>query len=502
MKGYFDFAIFDEAHKYKGGSTGQGNAMGALIKSSKKQLALTGTIAGGVAQDLFFLFYRLDPGLMKRKGFRWNEVMKFSELYGVVEKEYEMIENSDSSYNQMTRGKQIHTPRVKPGISPLIFTDFLLSNSVFLDISDLSKYLPPLKEFVVSIPLGDQERAVYESYQKVINEIKGLLREKGGKRLLGKLLQFSLSYLDKPFGEEAIMHPLDGSRVCTIDQHTEVWEKDHLMAKEKKLLEILKKELDEGRNCFVFCEYTGKGEKNITQRLKKIIEQNTGVKTCILESSTPEPLKREAWIHEQAEKNGIRVIITNPRCTETGVDFCWDHNGIRYNYPTIVFYQMGYSLFVIWQASRRHYRLNQKDECRTYYLCYAKTIQMMVIMIIAEKLVATSAIQGKFSSEGLAAMAEGVDTEVKLAQALLNQEEYGSEDSLQGMFNTLNQTFTDTSEDRVYEGCEPMKTVVELIGEEQYKKLSLKMNDIVIDQIIDDLLEDLMADLNFEMNPV
>ena len=65
MKGYFDIAVFDEAHLYKGGSTGQGNAMHALIKSSKKQLALTGTLAGGKADHLFYMLYRLDQDVWR-----------------------------------------------------------------------------------------------------------------------------------------------------------------------------------------------------------------------------------------------------------------------------------------------------------------------------------------------------------------------------------------------------------------------------------------------------
>ena len=61
MKGYFDIAIFDECHVCKDGDSAQGNAMHCLIKATKKQLALTGTIAGGKAEDLYYLIYRLAP---------------------------------------------------------------------------------------------------------------------------------------------------------------------------------------------------------------------------------------------------------------------------------------------------------------------------------------------------------------------------------------------------------------------------------------------------------
>ena len=44
LAGYFDLAIFDEVQSYKAGGSAQGYAMHDLIKASRKQLALTGTI--------------------------------------------------------------------------------------------------------------------------------------------------------------------------------------------------------------------------------------------------------------------------------------------------------------------------------------------------------------------------------------------------------------------------------------------------------------------------
>ena len=52
----------------------------------------------------------------------------------------------------------------------------------------------------------------------------------------------------------------------------------------------------------------------------------------------------------------------------TLLDFAFKYNGHHYNYPTLIFYQTGYNLATIWQASRRAFRLNQKSECRNYYL--------------------------------------------------------------------------------------------------------------------------------------
>ena len=60
-------AVFDEVQDYKAGGSAQGYAMHDLIKASKKQMCLTGTIAAGYASDLFYALYRLDPARMKGK---------------------------------------------------------------------------------------------------------------------------------------------------------------------------------------------------------------------------------------------------------------------------------------------------------------------------------------------------------------------------------------------------------------------------------------------------
>lgn len=121
----------------------------------------------------------------------------------------------------------------------------------------------------------------------------------------------------------------------------------------------------------------------------------------------------------------------------TLLDFCFYHEGKFYNYPTIIFYQLTYELAVMWQASRRHYRLNQVTDCRTYYLAYEGTLQAAAVEIMAEKQVAASAIQGKFSAEGLTAMAKGVDPRLKLAQ-MLSENDTSDRKTLTNMFDALN----------------------------------------------------------------
>lgn len=462
LKGYFDMAFFDEAHCYKGGDTGQGHAMHALIRASKKHVALTGTILNGKADSIYYLLWRLNPKRMKEKGYRYSERMVFAERYGKIDRTYEYNDTGSETYKVSCKGKQVASAQIKPGISPLVLTEFLLDCTTFLDLTDMSKYLPALKETVVLSHMGDEElETEYKSVIKTLNKASKT-KQSGGRAILGTMLQFSLAYPDKPYLFGAVKSPKDGSVIVkpkSFNQYSNLEER-FLLSKEKDLIDIINGEIAEGRNCFVYAEYTASAETCVTYRLKAVIEKycNLQGKVEVLESNSPKASEREKWMHKKA-KEGIRVFITNPRCVETGLDFCFKEGGKFYNYPTIIFYQLGWNLFTVWQASRRHYRLNQTKECRTYYMAYAGTIQQQVISLIAEKQSATSAIQGKFSTEGLSAMANGTDVRMQLAQALSRNDTTSGTD-LQGMFDVLSsQEDTDTA----FESYKPMQLFHELL---------------------------------------
>lgn len=466
LKGYFDIAIFDEIQDLKGGFTGQGHAMHALIKASKKQLALTGTIAGGMASHLFYTLFRLEPKRMIERGFKYTDELAFSKAYGKVETTFEYSGSPDGDFLASCKGQQKTQPKVKPGISPLIFMDFLLDRTTFLDLSDMSKYLPKFKEQVISVPAEGEEQEIFGEYRRVTDGLAGLSRSGEGMAILSTMLQFSLSYLDKPYGRLPIKSAISGTVLAEPENFDEYMQTDDygmLLSKEKKLIRLIREEQSEGRNVVIYCEYTGADSMCVTYRLKEIIEKHCNLKgkVEVLESSSPQASKREAWMRKKATQ-GTKVFITNPRCVATGLDFCFTVDGVAYNYPTLIFYQLGYSLFTTWQASRRAYRLNQTKECRTYYMAWSGSAQEAVISLIAEKQAATSAIQGKFSTEGLAAMANGVDSRMKLAQAMADMDSITG-NGLQEMFDVLG---ADNGEDTSYSNYKPMLLYKELIGEE------------------------------------
>jgi hypothetical protein len=132
---------------------------------------------------------------------------------------------------------------------------------------------------------------------------------------------------------------------------------DGIYSKERKLVEEVKKELSEGRRCQVFAVYTTKHD--VTARLRRILD-NEGIRTAVLRASV-DTSKREAWYARQI-KDGVQVVICHPKLVETGLDLL--------DFPTIIFYESGYSLHTLRQASRRSWRIGQRRPVRVKFLCY------------------------------------------------------------------------------------------------------------------------------------
>lgn len=476
LKGYFDFCILDEAHKYLGDSA-QGVAAHSLVKASKFTLALTGTISNGTAEAFYNLFWMLEPNRMIEEGFKYCKADKtrFCKEYGCVETIYEVGERKG---NIMSRGKQLGSPKVKPGISPVIFGKFLMDRCLFLDISDLSKYLP---DFIESIKLCPLPEEIEGDYKRVIETLKEDSQTGKGMGVLSTMLQYGLSFPDKPYDRGPIKDPYTKDAILVRPENFEQYSSlENLTPKEKLFIKTIKAEIEEGRNCFVYATYTSSAEANVTWRLKDLVEHycNLHGRVEIIQSTSPTASKREEWFHKRASE-GIKVFITNPMNVETGLDFCFKYKGVEYNFPTLMFYQTGYQLATIWQASRRAYRLNQKQECRNYYFAYEGTLQEAALEIMAKKQTATAAIQGHFSAEGLSAMAKGVDAKAQLAASLSrNDKDATSRESLENMFDALSIRHTD--EDR-YGGFVRNLTFFELMeikeGAEEASLLSVFMEE-------------------------
>lgn len=383
------------------GATAQGNTLGAFVGISKRTLALTGTLLGGYASNLFKILFRMDAKALLAEDLEYNSDARWVGRYGVLEKVYK--QSSDDELNRMSKGgKGKASVKEKPGISPQVFTRFLLPRCAFLELADLSANLPKYTEI---IELVEMDPELEDAYKQLASRLKAELLQQlknGSKKLLGAYLTNLLSYPDRPFGNEPICDSEDGQVLVTPTELSS----DVIYNKEDRLLELVTEEKKKGRKCMIYAQFTG--TRDITPRLKSLLVDQ-GVRVEILRS-TVKPENRESWVAQRV-REGVDCIICNPKLVETGLDLL--------DFPSIIFYQTGYNLFTLRQASRRSWRIGQRHPVKVYFLNYAETLQEIAIRLMGSKLEAALSLEGKFSEEGLRSMGAGLDLSSALAKALV-----------------------------------------------------------------------------------
>lgn len=485
LRGYFDMLIADEAHLYEGDRTEQAMALHCLMKTVKFSMLLTGTLTNGTAGSLFNIHFMVNPRRMKELGYTFDSesARRFSEVYGVLETKFQCSESGNGEYNAQGRGQQIGTPSIKPGISPLIYPHLLLNHTVQLNIADMSNKLPPLNEHVVQVGMTEEQGGGYECN---IEAIKYALKNPPmGAGMVGKMLQLGLSYPDKPYGRSDVYSlKVPDCLIVSPDNLQYYASPDVLLPKEEELVRIVNKEIAEGRQLFVYTEYSGNEETDIDYRLQEIIESHCNLRgqVSVLKSNSVKAIDREEYIKKNSAK--IKVFITNYRNVETGIDFVGEYEGRKFNYQTIVFFQTGMSLSSVWQASRRHYRLNQTDECRTYYLCYRGTFQLDMLEMMSKKMSAASAIQGNFSESALENMAGSEDPAVVLAKKIMNGQTGGLESGgadIEAQLSMTRNLAISACDESLYVGEEPV-TYYDIMGEGAcYQSAMTPMEEIAVD---------------------
>jgi hypothetical protein len=126
--------------------------------------------------------------------------------------------------------------------------------------------------------------------------------------------------------------------------------------------------------------------------------------------------KREAWYARQV-KEGVQVVICHPKLVETGLDLL--------DFPTIIFYESGYSLHTLRQASRRSWRIGQRRPVRVKFLCSEGTMQTSCLRLMGKKLLVALTMEGKFAGEGLQSIDEDDDMLSAMARELVERNGIG-----------------------------------------------------------------------------
>lgn len=304
-KGRIDGLIIDEAHQYNNDS-GQGDAMGELFAVSKKVIGMTATLINGYSSGIFHLLYRTVPHLMQKDGKCHDAPNDFNHEYGVVENTYEETKN-DYASNRRTHKVKTKS-RQLPGVSPLVYSRFLLEHTVFLSLADMGKELPDYEEIPVPI---NMEEAVEAEYKRMEKELVRVMKAEAklAKKILSSYLNLLTVYPDQPYNQPPILHPETGEAIIAP---ADFGSYDVLGAKEDAVLEIVQHKIAAGERVLIFTSWVR------TDSQQKLLDLLTGrgYRTEIM-SNQVRPNAREDWVQKRLNA-GMQVMITNPSLVETG----------------------------------------------------------------------------------------------------------------------------------------------------------------------------------------
>jgi hypothetical protein len=413
LDGFFSYGIADEVHELKG-ETAQGNALGSLASVCERTLILTGTLLGGYADELFNILYRLDARTMREEGFDHGEagVRQFADAYGILEK----VTSVEPVNNACSKAKVTTTVKRRPGASPLLFGKYLMNLAAFVSLEDISAALPTYNEEVIAV---EMDAGLKQAYSDLETSIRDALRDHhGNASVVSTAMNALLLYPDRPYGLGTLYGYCTNEETGERERFiiAEPADLDHTFtyAKEKRLIEEIKSELSLGRKIQVFAVYTQK--RDVTRRLQELL-RNEGIRAEVLTAAVP-PEQRETWYDRQL-RNGMQVCICHPKLVQTGLDLL--------EFPTILFYETGYSTYVLRQASRRSWRIGQKQPVRVGFLTYSNTAQESCLRLMGKKLLVSLAMEGKLQADGLQAMNEDDDLLTAMARELVTRQGVGEQ---------------------------------------------------------------------------
>lgn len=427
--------VADEVHQAKNGmGSARGRAFGRLCQADKV-LAMTGTLYGGMASDIYTLEYTLNPDIRKlypwgSKGLeRWIKDMGATRR--VVETKMKMEKDGKTSDAVTIKG----APKEIPACSPLLLK-LLLNHTIFLGLLDIDD-MPTFEELPEEVAMDD---TLYTAYRQLKGDLDKYLDK---TKALGTSGSFMTTYFttlldwpNYPYKPREVIHrrKIKNEKTGLFETveikvcDTPVLPESYVTAKERRLIDLVADELRAGRGVGLFCRQTG-GRYEVMGRLKHLIETCVpGTKIAILRSEEVEPSDREAWLDAHRD---CPVIIANPKCVETGLDMV--------DWPTLIFYELDFSLFTMGQASRRAWRIIQTKACKVIFLYHYtgdkkdRTFEDRGVELMAKKAASAAVLYGLSSQ--LSAML-GVGSSNSLQAGILEaiQNDGGKAPDLRALF--------------------------------------------------------------------
>ena len=155
-------------------------------------------------------------------------------------------------------------------------------------------------------------------------------------------------------------------------------------------------------------------------------------------------------------KEGIDVLICHPRLVQTGLDLI--------DFPTIVWDETDYSVYVVRQASRRSWRIGQTRPVKVVFMSYRNTLQADALKLVAKKMQSSLAVEGELPEDGLAAYGDdGDDMMMALARKIVSGEEEDEAETMEEVFTQARNAESEAEELLVDDGWKAVEVEPETV---------------------------------------
>jgi hypothetical protein len=385
-KKMFDLIVIDEAQNIRGESL-RTQMVRDLMDVSQYKILLSATLSNGKAQSLYNILYTINPSRFKNMGYSMDlgGREKFVKTYGKLK----------GLRNNKTGGVSISEAG---GISQSVIGHFMMGTSSWLTMDKLNFKMPTYKETAIVVEqepeLGDAISEYFYDMKKNAERLNIKMRNR--QVLMPSIYMANNPFKDYQYSKEIMqVEEETGYEIyneVVLAEFRNPFDESYITNKESKLLDIVSKEREEGRDIMIYTTFSSTG---VNERLNKILNDRfEDSDTKISQLSNKLPTKsRQKWI-EDNHKDGNNVLITGYKQVKTGLDIP--------QYPTIIFYDFDYDIIGLDQAARRSWRaVVQKQNVKVIFMAY-KGVQSSMLSMVSRKIAAAQAIKGKAaSSDGI-----------------------------------------------------------------------------------------------------